>query len=112
MAPQKGPGFAVLYRWRLHAGKEAQFIDAWSRISALLLVERGSLGSRLHRGEDGLWYSYAQWPSQQAREAAFTGPTLDADAMARMRDAIAEGFPELVLESVSDFMVPVPEAGA
>lgn len=102
---KQGPGFAVLYRWRLHPGKEQQFILAWSRISALLLQERGSLGSRLHEGADGIWYSYAQWPSSEARDQAFSLPPLDTDARAQMRDAIAEGFPEVVLRPVSDFMI-------
>ncbi len=100
-----GPGFAVLYRWRLHDGAEASFTEAWSRMSELLLSERGSLGSRLHRGPDGWWYSYAQWPSAQAREQAFAGAPLDPEASQRMREAIAESLPELVLESVADFMV-------
>jgi heme-degrading monooxygenase HmoA len=49
----QGPGFAVLYRWRLHPGLEESFIEAWSRVSEGL-QKRGSLGSRLHRGHDGL----------------------------------------------------------
>lgn len=100
-----GPGLAVLYRWRLHPGKEAQFVSAWSRISELLLLERGSLGSRLHRGPDNIWYSYAQWPSAEARDRAFSLPSVDEAAGAEMRECIAERFPELVLESVADFMV-------
>jgi len=97
--------FTVLYRWRLHEGAEASFIDAWSRISGLLLTQRGSLGSRLHRGPDGLWYSYAQWPSAEARELAFSGVPVDAAALQRMRAAIAESLPELVLDPVADFLV-------
>ncbi|QNM99025.1 antibiotic biosynthesis monooxygenase [Chitinimonas koreensis] len=99
-----GPGFAVLYRWRLHAGMEQAFVDAWSRVSADLLAA-GSLGSRLHRGPDGLWYSYAQWPSPQARSQAFERAPIDPEASRRMREAIAESLPEIVLESVADFMV-------
>jgi heme-degrading monooxygenase HmoA len=105
---KRGPGFAVFYRWRLHPGAEASFIDAWSRVSERLRAERGSLGSRLHRGPDGLWYSYAQWPSAEARELAFASAPVDAAASAQMREAIAESLPELVLESVSDFMVLPP----
>jgi hypothetical protein len=101
------PGFVVLYRWRLHPGTEASFIAAWSRVSELLLSDRGSLGSRLHRAADGLWYSYAQWPSAQARkESAALGP-VDAQAAETMEHAIAERFPEIVLECVADFLVPV-----
>jgi heme-degrading monooxygenase HmoA len=106
---QPGPGFVVLYRWRLHAGKEAQFIEAWSRVSDLLLRQRGSLGSRLHKGSDGLWYSYAQWPSAEAREDAFSRPSVDAEAGQRMRDAIDQSLPEVVLESIADFMVLPPD---
>jgi hypothetical protein len=101
----KGPGFCVLYRWKLHPGYEAKFVSAWSRISELLLKQRGSLGSRLHCGSDGWWYSYAQWPSAQAREKAFSGASVDAEASNQMSEAIAVSLPELVLESQADFMV-------
>ena len=100
MSAVRGPGFTVLYRWRLHPGMEDQFVAAWRRISGLLLQERGSLGSRLHRGPDSVWYSYAQWPSASARAQA-----VDAGASERMREAIAESFPELVLEPVADYLV-------
>ena len=31
-----GPGFTVIYRWRLKEGMEAQFIEAWSRADVKL----------------------------------------------------------------------------
>ena len=102
---KKGPGFTVLYRWRLHPGKETQFIEAWSHISQLFLEQRGSLGSRLHRGPEGIWYSYAQWPDEATRARAFALPPIDPEASLKLRDALAESLPELVLESVADFMV-------
>jgi heme-degrading monooxygenase HmoA len=105
MPRNPGPGFAVLYRWKLYPGREASFVEAWSRISELLRNERGSLGSRLHRGADGIWYSYAQWPSAAARERAFAGRPVDAQAADEMRGAIAETFPEILLEPVADFLV-------
>ncbi|MES3024373.1 MAG: antibiotic biosynthesis monooxygenase [Pseudomonadota bacterium] len=89
----------------MHPGLEDSFVEAWSRSSALLLAHRGSLGSRLHRGADGYWYSYAQWPSSEARNAAFAQEPLDPQAFAQMRAAIAERFPEVILESVADYMV-------
>jgi len=92
----------VLYRWRLHAGKEAQFVEAWRRRSELLLRERGSLGSRLHRGPEGVWYSDAQWPGAEARDRAIASPPVDAEASERLQDAIAERLPALVLEPVDD----------
>ena len=104
-----GPGFVVLYRWRLHEAKIDQFIEAWSKVSAQLLVEGGSLGSRLHRSQDGTWYSYAQWPSAEARQKAFAMVPNDLSSRSAMREAIAEELPEVVLESVSDFMVLPPQ---
>jgi hypothetical protein len=100
----RGPGFVVLYRWRLHPNLETSFVEAWSRITRLLREKGGSLGSRLHRGSDGIWYAYAQWPSDEVRQRGFA-QSLDPVASAQMRDAVAESLPELVLESISDFLV-------
>lgn len=102
--------FIVLYRWRIHADLEGDFIDAWSRVSDALR-RRGSLGSRLHRGSDGVWYSYAQWPSAQARQDAFALGSADPSVSARMQAAIAESWPEVILEPVADFMLPLGGAG-
>lgn len=96
--------FIVLYRWRLRPGFEASFAAAWSRTTESLKNERGSLGSRLHRGSDGLWYSYAQWPSSESRSRAFALGPVDSEAAAAMNAAIVERLPEIVLEPVSDFL--------
>jgi hypothetical protein len=98
--------FIVLYRWRLHAGGEDAFVQGWSRITELLR-SRGSLGSRLHRGSDGLWYSYAQWPSAQARNDIFALGSLDEAASARMESAIAESLPEITLDAKADYLAPL-----
>ncbi|WP_130618087.1 antibiotic biosynthesis monooxygenase family protein [Dyella amyloliquefaciens] len=100
------PGFAAIYRWRVRPGMEAQFVEAWTRISELYLDRHGSLGSRLHRGPDDIWYSYAQWPDEAARVRAFSADSLDKEAGELMREAIAESLPEIVLEPVVDLMVP------
>lgn len=107
----QGPGFSVLYRWRIRPGMEAAFIEAWTEVSHDL-KRKGSLGSRLHRGPEGLWYSYAQWPSAEARTAAFELPSGAPAASAAMQEAIAERLPEIVLESVSDLMVAPSEPTA
>lgn len=98
-------GMIALYRWRLHPGQEAAFVDAWAQVTRALR-ERGSWGSRLHRGDDGLWYGYAQWPDDATRQAAFAvqDPTLTA-AQATMQAAIAERFPPTLLTPVADYLV-------
>jgi heme-degrading monooxygenase HmoA len=102
--------FCAIYRWRLHPGSEQAFVQAWSRVTALLRSERGSLGSRLHRGPDDVWYSYTQWPSAQAKAEGLARPSVDVEAWQQLRSAIAESLPELILEPVADFLAPLPSA--
>jgi len=97
------PGFVVLYRWKLKSGHEEAFAEAWAEMTSILLA-RGSLGSRLHHGDDDTWYAYAQWPSAEARMAAFESSLPPNDAGDRMDAAVAERFPEIVLDVVADFL--------
>jgi hypothetical protein len=106
----RGPGLVVLYRWRLRPGSEASFTEAWSRGTASYRGQ-GSFGSRLHRGSDGLWYGYAQWPDDNTRQRAFA-ESLDPATVEQMRAAVAETLPEVLLEPVVDFLVLPPETGA
>ncbi len=103
MNDARTPELVVLYRWKIKPGLEDQFIDSWSRVTQSLL-ERGSLGSRLHRGADGTWYGYAQWPSNAVLEKAFAKTPESMDQVA-MREAILESFPPVHLEPISDFLV-------
>ncbi len=104
------PVFCAIYRWRLHPGSEAAFVAAWSTITPLLVTERGSLGSRLHRGPDDIWYSYTQWPSAKAKAEGLTLPAVAPEAWQQLRDCIAESLPELILEPVADFLQPLPQS--
>jgi len=106
------PAFCAIYRWRLHPGSEESFVQAWSRVTELLLTERGSLGSRLHRGPDDIWYSYTQWPSAEAKAEGLARPSVDPEAWQQLRAAIAESLPELILQPVADFLAPLPKAGS
>jgi hypothetical protein len=100
--------FFVLYRWRLHPDREEAFVAAWSRLTVRLRAERGALGSRLHRGADGLWYAYAAWPNASARAASTALGSVDGEASKAMRDAIAEVLPEVPLEVVADYLGSMP----
>ncbi len=98
--------FVVLYRWRVKPDLESQFVESWSEITAHLQRNHDSLGSRLHRGNDGFWYGYAQWKSAEQRENAFTSESENiANASRKMRDAIDESFPETLLDVVSDYLI-------
>ena len=107
-----GTVFCAIYRWRLHPGAEQAFVEAWSRVTPLLVSERGSLGSRLHRGPDDIWYSYTQWPSAEAKAEGLARPSVDPEAWAQLRGAIAESLPEIILEPMAVFLVPLPHGGA
>jgi len=102
-------GLVVLYRWRLRPGTEAAFAEAW-RDATQALLARGSHGSRLHRGDDGLWYGYAQWPDDATRMHAFADPSLDDDAYRRMRACVDERLPEIRLAPVADLLQPLPSS--
>ncbi|MEZ5344259.1 MAG: hypothetical protein R2681_01775 [Pyrinomonadaceae bacterium] len=102
--------FVVLYRWKIDPEREEQFIKSWSEITGFYLDNLDSLGSRLHKGNDGLWYGYAQWRSAKQRDDAFRRyddkPSDDPLTKVRkeMSDAILERLPEIPLKVVSDHL--------
>ncbi len=98
--------FVVLYRWRVKPEMEQQFAETWSERTAYLKEKYDSLGSRLHRGSDGVWYSYAQWKSAEQRKRAFESETGKvSDSRRKFQEAIEEEFPEVELEIVSDYLI-------
>jgi hypothetical protein len=96
--------FIYLYRWRIKPEKETQFIEGWSEITAFYRDNFDSLGSRLHRGDDGIFYGYAQWGFSEDRENAFTNSP-KSEASVKMREAIEESFPEVRLEILADYLI-------
>ena len=97
-----------LYRWKLKVGLEPQFQAAWSHVTRELKARAGSLGSRLHLGDDGWWYGYAQWPSAEVRERAQLTDDATTTARALMRDATEATLPDIVLTVAGDFLVLPP----
>ena len=96
--------FIVLYRWRIIPANEKQFIEGWAEVTAYFQENWDSLGSRLHRGNDGLFYAYAQWKSEKDRENAFEN-AIKLEGSAKMTEAIEERFEPIILEKLSDFLV-------
>ena len=95
--------FCVIYRWRVKPELEKQFVENWSKITEIYIENFGGKGSRLHRGEDGLFYAYAQWNSDEDRQKAFQNFP-ESSASKKMREAIIESFPEIKLDSITDFL--------
>lgn len=58
--------FAVVYQFKVIENMEAQFIAAWKQLTQLIYEYEGSLGSRLHKQNNGIYLAYAQWPNKSA----------------------------------------------
>ena len=97
--------FVVVYRWRVAAGAEQQFQQAWELLTRELLVSAGSLGSRLHRSSDRVWVAYAQWPSRDAWERAEISSKEGQAALESLQSAVEERFEPILLEPVADYLV-------
>ncbi len=82
--------FAVIYRWQVVPGLEAQFEQGWKRGTERIAAEFGGWGSRLHRGEGGSYVAYAQWPDRATWEKAMESRMRHSDDEARRmyREAI------------------------
>ncbi|MEN0064346.1 MAG: GNAT family protein [Myxococcota bacterium] len=94
--------FTVLYHWRLHPGRSEAFAAAWSRGTHLIHRWCGSFGARLHFSGDHAW-SYARWPSADARTRCFERPEVQDDpSFPEMQACISEHFDEIVLDIVDD----------
>lgn len=101
-------GFVVVYRVRLRPGAEASYAAAWARLTELIREHAGGRGSRLHRGADGVWYAYAQWPDRAAWERPRDLTAEADDLVATMAAAVLEGLAPLELEVELDLLLPEP----
>ncbi len=102
-------GFAVVYRWRIQEGREAEFEAAWRRVTLAIRERCGSFGSRLHRVSDGTYVAYARWPSEASWKSCFAGDPPDAEGLRAMMDVVVERDPVLRME-ISDDLLEEPEA--
>ena len=95
--------FIALYRWKLIEGQEGRFQQGWHRLTEEFYKERGSLGSRLHRAEDGTWVAYAQWPDKQTWEAV-RAQVRDTEALQMMSESIEASHAPALMEVVDDLL--------
>ena len=82
--------FAVIYRWQVVPGLEAQFEQGWRRGTERIAAEFGGWGSRLHKPEPGVYIAYAQWPDEASWKRAMESRMHHSDDEARRmyREAI------------------------
>lgn len=55
----------VIYKFEVLQGREPQFKEAWAKLTQAFLNHAMSLGSRLHKDENGDFIAYAQWPNEE-----------------------------------------------
>ncbi len=95
--------FTVIYTFRVKPGQEEAFQRSWAFITEEYLRTRGSLGSRLHRDQDGAFVAIALWPDRASWEALAPSASLETEAArSTMREACAEIRTAYELEIVQD----------
>ena len=80
--------FVYLYKFKVKSGMDAAFRQRWSAFTELIYLERGSLGSRLHKDPAGDFIAYAQWPSREIAEKTFTPSAQYQQAQREMMDCL------------------------
>ncbi len=103
---------AILYRWRVESGKEADFRAAWVEGTRRIHERCGSLGARLHQASDGTFWSYALWPDEAARDRCFARHDFfSMPCFQTMQAAIVERFEEIPLEVTDDLLQGMTSRG-
>lgn len=110
--------FAVIYRFKLRASQESEYIECWNKVASYFINERGAKGSCLHKA-DGLWVAYSRWPSKEMRDAAWPGKEVPNEALRLdIKEAISrmqliqkensdlEQFDEICMDVIEDKLLP------
>src|SRR5690349_3368327 len=93
--------FVALYEFKIKPGYEKQFVENWRVVTESIYTIRGSLGSRLHKANDGTYVAYAQWPSEEQYNLEKPLPPEAMQARLLMKEA-CESLSVLKLMSVTD----------
>ena len=96
--------FAVIYTFKVKPGEESELIEGWKGLTKLIYQYEGSLGSKLHRNQDGDFVAYAQWPTKEVWENAGSNlPKEESDKFrAQMKNSSFKIETKYELEMVED----------
>jgi heme-degrading monooxygenase HmoA len=84
--------FAAIYKWRVLAGREAEFEEAWRLGTIAIRDQLGGQGARLHRAANGEYFAYAQWPDEETwRRAADQRMPYKDDEARRLYSSAIDG---------------------
>ncbi|GGX98579.1 hypothetical protein GCM10007160_27660 [Litchfieldella qijiaojingensis] len=79
---------AIILEFDVAEGKEEEFRESWKETTEYIHRNFGSLGSRLHRAEDGKFIAYAQWPDRETYEKEHDWSEEGAKCRERMRETL------------------------
>lgn len=99
--------YIAFYRWRLKVGREETFRALWEAGTQLFIDEQHTLGSRLHKADDGTYFAYAQWPSRESYHKNKQLSQEHQETLIKMRDCVEESFPVILGEVQSDFLISI-----
>lgn len=100
--------FVAAYWWKTKPGHEAQFREAWKEGTKLIRERYGSLGSRLHRDQEGRFVGVAEWPDRETWQKAYDAKMVYDDP--EVRSAFVEALedwadePFLLMEVTDDLL--------
>lgn len=102
--------YVAIYRWKLKPGSEDAFTKHWEAGTWLFRFEQKTLGSRLHRADDGTYFAYAQWPSRESYHAKRALSGTHKENLAKMKECVEEAFPVILGDVSCDRLVQPREA--
>lgn len=90
--------FAVIYQGFIKNGMEEAYKKAWHEVASYFINRRGSLGSRLHKTNEGLWLAYSCWPDKGTRDKSWPG---DNEPSSELPDSVSQAI--LTIRNCIDF---------
>ena len=96
--------FCIIYRFKIHQGKEEEFIKSWIEVTEAFKTHCNALGSRLHKNKNCNYIAYAQWPSKEIRDKAELPEEVITGAYAEMRSCCKSVEVLFELTPVSDLL--------
>ena len=103
----KANNFFVSYVFHVYPEKEAQFLEAWSKVTAEVRLRFESFGSNLHR-VDGGFFAYAQWPSEDSWRSFWANREHEVAGLTELRECLSQESEVLVLRLVSSSLKMSP----
>mgnify|MGYP000509988688 CR=1 FL=1 len=87
---------AVVLEFDVIEGMENQFRKAWIETTDIIYQNFGSLGSRLHKSDNGKFIAYAQWPNLNVYENDQHWPDDSKNTIEKMRACLKIGKPTVL----------------